>query len=232
MEAYRTEEEQVEALRRWWQENGRTTVVAVVVALGIGFGWQGWKHYNQERSEGASDLYQRMLQAYSVPALSGEQQEVAAQLAQQLKTEYEGSSYSQFAALQLASTAVIENDLSAAEGELRWVLARADVGGDIARITQVRLARVLAAQGQQEQALAILDEADAGPYQASYALARGDILSSMGREQQALEAYRAARSLATADGQINLRSLEQKLQALGSITAGGATGGSVAGEGD
>ncbi|MCP5164311.1 MAG: tetratricopeptide repeat protein [Pseudomonadales bacterium] len=232
MEAYRTEEEQVEALRRWWQENGRTTVVAVVVALGIGFGWQGWKHYNQERSEGASDLYQRMLQAYSVPALSGEQQEVAAQLAQQLKTEYEGSSYSQFAALQLASTAVIENDLSAAEGELRWVLARADVGGDIARITQVRLARVLAAQGQQEQALAILDEADAGPYQASYALARGDILSSMGREQQALEAYRAARSLATADGQINLRSLEQKLQALGSITAGGATDGSVAGEGD
>ena len=232
MEAYRTEEEQVEALRRWWQENGRTTVVAVVVALGIGFGWQGWKHYNQERSEGASDLYQRMLQAYSVPALSGEQQEVAAQLAQQLKTEYDGSSYSQFAALQLASTAVIENDLSAAEGELRWVLARADVGGDIARITQVRLARVLAAQGQQEQALAILDEADAGPYQASYALARGDILSSMGREQQALEAYRAARSLATADGQINLRSLEQKLQALGSITAGGATGGSVAGEGD
>jgi len=232
VEAYRTEEEQVEALRRWWQENGRTTVVAVVVALGIGFGWQGWKHYNQERSEGASDLYQRMLQAYSVPALSGEQQEVAAQLAQQLKTEYDGSSYSQFAALQLASTAVIENDLSAAEGELRWVLARADVGGDIARITQVRLARVLAAQGQQEQALAILDEADAGPYQASYALARGDILSSMGREQQALEAYRAARSLATADGQINLRSLEQKLQALGSITAGGATGGSVAGEGD
>ncbi len=232
MEAYRTEEEQVEALRRWWQENGRTTVVAVIVALGIGFGWQGWKHYNQERSEGASDLYQRMLQAYSVPALSGEQQEVAAQLAQQLKTEYEGSSYSQFAALQLASTAVIENDLSAAEGELRWVLARADVGGDIARITQVRLARVLAAQGQQEQALAILDEADAGPYQASYALARGDILSSMGREQQALEAYRAARSQATADGEINLRSLEQKLQALGSITAGGATDGSVAGEGD
>ena len=80
--------------------------------------------------------------------------------------------------------------------------------------------------------VAARDEADAGPYQASYALARGDILSSMGREQQALEAYRAARSLATADGEINLRSLEQKLQALGSITAGGATGGSVAGEGD
>ena len=33
MEAYRTEEEQVEALQRWWDENGRSTILAVVVAL-------------------------------------------------------------------------------------------------------------------------------------------------------------------------------------------------------
>ena len=41
MEQYRTEEEQVEALKKWWEENGRSTVVAVIVALGLGFGWQG-----------------------------------------------------------------------------------------------------------------------------------------------------------------------------------------------
>ena len=33
MEEYRTEEEQVEALRRWWNENGRSTIVAIIVAL-------------------------------------------------------------------------------------------------------------------------------------------------------------------------------------------------------
>jgi predicted negative regulator of RcsB-dependent stress response len=176
VESYRTEEEQVEALRRWWQENGRSTIVAIILALGVGFGYQGWKNHVETSAEGASDLYQRMLQAFSTPALPGEQQEVAVQLAQQLKTEYEGSSYAQFAALQLASTAVGENDLGSAETELRWVLGKADTGSDIARIAQLRLARVLAAQGQQEQALAILAEADAGPYAASYALARGDIL--------------------------------------------------------
>ncbi len=214
MESYRTEEEQVEALRRWWQENGRSTIVAIIVALGIGFGWQGFKQYNEERSEGASDLYQRMLQAFSTPALPGAQQEVAVQLAQQLKSEYEGSSYAQFAALQLASTAVGENDLSGAETELRWVLGKADAGSDIARIAQLRLARVLAAQGQQEQALGMLAEVDAGPYGASYALARGDILLSLGREDEALEAYLAARAQATTDGEVNLASLQQKLQAL------------------
>lgn len=214
MESYRTEEEQVEALRRWWQENGRSVIVAIIVALGIGFGWQGFKQYNAERSEGASDLYQRMLQAFSAPALPGEQQEVAVQLAQQLKSEYEGSSYAQFAALQLAGTAVRENDLAAAETELRWVLGKADAGSDVARIAQLRLARVLAAQGQQEQALGILAEVDAGSYGGSYALARGDILLSLGREDAALEAYLEARALAMAGGEVNLVSLEQKLQAL------------------
>ena len=33
MEQYRTEEEQVEALRKWWDENGRSTVIAVIIAL-------------------------------------------------------------------------------------------------------------------------------------------------------------------------------------------------------
>ena len=43
MEEYRTEEEQVEALRRWWDENGRSTIAAIVIALSVGFGWQAWK---------------------------------------------------------------------------------------------------------------------------------------------------------------------------------------------
>ncbi len=215
MEAYRTEEEQVEALRRWWKENGRSTIVAIVVALGVGFGWQGWKRYSVEQREGASDIYQRMLQAFTAPALSAEQQDIAVQLAQQLKSEYAGSSYGQFAALQLASVAVNENDLARAESELRWVLGKADAGSDVARIAQLRLARVLAAAGQQEQALAILQEADAGPYEGSYALARGDILLSLERQDEAREAFLAARALAAADsGNINLVTLEQKLQAL------------------
>ena len=144
MEAYRTEEEQVEALRRWWQENGRSTVVAVVLALGVGFGWQGWKQYQQDQQEGASDLYQRMLQAFAAPALSPEQQQIAIQLAEQLKTEYGASSYGQFASLQLARVAVGNNNLSEAEAELRWVLGKADTGSDTALIAQLRLARVLA----------------------------------------------------------------------------------------
>ena len=63
MEQYRTEEEQVEALGRWWKENGRSMVVAVVVALGGVFGWQAWQANELRQQEQASDLYQVLLQA-------------------------------------------------------------------------------------------------------------------------------------------------------------------------
>ena len=43
MEQYRTEDEQVEALRRWWNENGRSTLAAVVIVLAAGFGWRAWQ---------------------------------------------------------------------------------------------------------------------------------------------------------------------------------------------
>ncbi|MEM8564784.1 MAG: tetratricopeptide repeat protein [Pseudomonadota bacterium] len=216
MESYRTEEEQVEALRKWWDENGRSTIVAIVVALGLGFGYQGWQAYRADSADGASDLYQSMIQAFSAPALSAEQQEIALQLAEQLKLDYSGSTYAQFAALQLARRAVANNDLAEAQAQLRWVLGRADQNSDIGRIAQLRLARVLASDGDADQALAILSQGGEGPYQASYSAARGDVLLSLDRVSEAREAYAMALALASSEDTIgmNLMAIEQKLQSL------------------
>jgi len=216
VESYRTEEEQVEALRRWWDENGRSTIVAIILALGLGFGYQGWKGYKVDNAEAASDLYQRMLQAFSAPALSPEQQEIALQLAVQLKADYSSSTYAQFASLQLARVAVAQNNLAEAQAELRWVLGKADKGSDVARIAQLRLARVLAASGEPDQALSILEQGGEGPYKASYTVARGDILLSVDRAEEAAEAYAMALAFAAGDDSagIDLVAVEQKLQAL------------------
>lgn len=218
MEQYRTEEEQVEALRKWWDENGRSTIAAVIIALAAGFGWQGWKDYRQGQGEAASDAFQAMLQQLGGTGAAA-QQEAQAQ-GQQLKTDHSRSIYAQFAALHLARLAVERQDLATAEAELRWVLGRADAGSDVAQVAQLRLARVLAAAGQGEQALGILEQADAGAYLAAYAVARGDILMQLGRDEQAGEAYANARMLA-ARGQVpsNLQTLEQKIQSLNPVPA-------------
>jgi predicted negative regulator of RcsB-dependent stress response len=222
VDQYRTEEEQVEALRRWWDENGKSIIAAIVIAVALGFGWQTWKSNDQREQESASDLYQAMLQAVAVGAgdMTPAQQATGVELAEQLKNDYSGSTYAQFAAMHLARLAVEENDLAEAEAQLRWVLGKADKGSDAAQVAQMRLARVVAASGDTDQALAILEQGDEGPYQASYAIARGDTLLALGRNDEAREAYSNARLLAaSSQGQVNMPALEQKLQSLTPIPA-------------
>jgi predicted negative regulator of RcsB-dependent stress response len=220
VDQYRTEEEQVEALRRWWDENGKSTIAAIVIAVSVGFGWQAWKANDQQQRENASDIYQAMLQAMGSGDASAEQGLVGIDLAEQLKADYSGSTYAQFAVLHLARLAVTNNDLSEAEAQLRWVLGKADRGSDVALVAQMRLARVMASSGDTDQALAILEEVGEGPYQASYAVARGDILLALGRDEGARAAYNQALMLAaSSQGQLNMPALEQKLQSLNPVPA-------------
>lgn len=215
MDQYRTEEEQVEALRRWWDENGRSTIAAIIIALAAGFGWQGWQGHQQNQREAASDSYQVMLQALASADTSAQQRQAGIEQAEQLKTEFSGSTYAQFAALHLARLAVENNDFTEAQAQLRWVLGKADKGSDTEQVAQLRLARVLAANGDTDQALAILGQGGQGTYQASYTVARGDILLALGRGDEARDAYsQALMHAASSQGQVNMQTVEQKLQSL------------------
>ncbi|EAQ99487.1 YfgM family protein [Congregibacter litoralis] len=209
MESYRTEEEQVEALKRWWKENGRSTMVGVVLALGLGFGWQAWQKNQETAAQNASNLYQQMLQALSAE----ETGTIGRQIATELKDSHRGTVYAQFAALHLARLAVNDGQPQVAEQELRWTLAMADEGDDVHQVAQLRLARVLAAQEKEEEALALLAGANTD-FIASYAIARGDILLAQGREADALAAYESA-AAALEEGAPVPQTLQDKLEYLG-----------------
>jgi predicted negative regulator of RcsB-dependent stress response len=210
VDSYRTEEEQVEALKRWWKENGRSTVLGVVLALGLGFGWQAWQSSREAAAAQASNLYQQMLAALAAEPQQGAGP--ARALALRVKDQHRGTTYAQLAALHLARMAVNSGDLAGAEEELRWVLAMADSGSDMQRIAQLRLARVVAARGEPDSALAMLADPDPA-YAASYAMARGDILLGAGRDGEALEAFE--RAAATLDADVPLpQTLRDKLEYL------------------
>lgn len=220
MDQYRTEEEQVEALRRWWSENGRSIIASIVIAVSLSVAYQTWKGSTETKQQNASDMYQAMLQLVASGDASPAQLQQGTALAEKLKSDFSGSTYAQFAALHLARIAVDENDLAAAEEQLRWVLGEASKGSDTAQLAQLRLARVLAASGDNDQALAILGSQEQGTYQASYAIARGDILLALGNAEDARLAYSEALSLAAANpGQVNLAILQQKLQSLSPVPA-------------
>ncbi len=217
METYRTEEEQVEALKKWWDENGRSTIAAVVLALAAGFGWQGWQQHQQQQAEQASLLYEEMMQAVGQSGESAQVDSLKTQ-GERLKAEYPSSTYAQFAALHLARIAVVDGRLQDAESELRWVLTQGPAT-EVALLAELRLARVKAAMGENQAALDILGAAEPGAYAAAYAEAEGDVYLDLGDEAQAIAAYERALALAAASEVGASEALRLKLSYLSPVPA-------------
>ena len=111
-------------------------------------------------------------------------------LAGTLKQDYSGSTYALFASLHLARLDVQEGNYAAAERELRSVLT-ANPPLEIRLLAELRLARVVAAGGDPQAALAIVTAATPGTYAAAYAEVEGDLQVQLGNEAAAIEAYEA-----------------------------------------
>lgn len=194
MAELRTEEEQIEAIKRWWKENGRTTVLGVVLAVTAVVGWQSWQHFEQTKAEQSSALYQNLIAAAaSQPGqpLTEENRKTAEHLASQLKADYASTVYSQYASLWLAKNAVESGDLATAKNELQWVLGQ-EPDASMKSAAELRLARILLEEGQLDAALAIAEASPATGFESRYQELKGDVLVAQGNTAGAHNAYEAA----------------------------------------
>lgn len=203
MDVYRTEEEQVEAIRAWWRENGRSAIFGVALGLAAIFGWRGWQAHEAAQAEAASVLYQELVAA----ARAGRHDDATAR-AGQLTDNHARSPYAVFAQLVLAGLAVESKDLEAATRHLEWALARNETPALKAEIA-LRLGRVRLARQEFDAALALLT----GLQGAAAEELRGDIETARGNVDAARAAYGRART--AADGAAAGELLELKLEALG-----------------
>ena len=194
-EGYQTEDEQVEALKKWWKENGKSTLATIAIAIAGVFGFQGWQQQQQAEVDAASAIYQNLVIATTGQngTTTAEQTATANHLADTLKTDFPSSTYARFAALYKAKLAVSAKDLTGAEQELRWLLASGP-SAEITVQTRLRLARVLTAQGNHDTALKEL-LGDSGAYASAYEELRGDIYVAQGNKAEAALAYQKALEL-------------------------------------
>lgn len=205
MDVYETEQEQVEALRRWWQENGKALILGVVIGLGGLFGYRAWQDHRATEAVVAADLHATVLGALE----RGQTATVVAD-STRLRSDYAATPYAALASLAEAKALVDDGDLAAARVALTWVVEHADQE-EVAAVARLRLARLLLDQGDAGAAQAQLDALPAGRFPALVAELRGDLL----REQGQAEAARAAYREALASGSENRAVVQMKLDDLG-----------------
>lgn len=183
-----TEEQQVEELKKWWADNGRSIIAGVVIGIAIIGGWKGWNSYQESHAMEASAVYQQVMRDLSAGRVeavySGEQQ---------LLSQYSDTPYAALGAMALAKAQIDAGQLAEAEAAMHTAVERA-FDEDLRQLASLRLARILIAQEKHSAAAELL----AGDFAKAFAgLAdeiRGDLYLAQGDAAKAREAYGRASS--------------------------------------
>ena len=202
------EQEQVDALKAWWKDNGKWVVGVLVVGL-LGFaGMQFWKSHQAGQAAEAAKLYVEVVKQ----AATNDAKRIG-DAADALVGRYGSSAYASRAQLLAAQASLQARDIPHAKAQLWWVIEHAKETAlqDTARL---KLASVLLDEKKYDEALKQLDATHPEAFTGLYADLKGDVLSAMGKMEEARVAYQQA--LDKTDAKSMYRNLIQlKLDGLG-----------------
>ena len=193
MSVYQTDDEQVEALKKWWKENGKSVIGGIVLGLAIIGGWQGWQGWRQSTGEEASVMFDMLRQA-----VRNDQTEKAIEDGKRLIGDHGGTAYASFAGLELARLAYQKGEKTAARGHLQWV---ADTAPDptLQEVARLQLGHLLLDMGEYDALRDLLGKAALAAFEGEFAVLRGDLARAQGDTAGAQAAYRQALDLGVDD---------------------------------
>lgn len=179
-------EEEVERLKKFWNEYGNSLIAGVVIGVSALFGWRYWQQHTASQAIEASSLYTEVMMA-----MSQNRAQAAREPASKIVSDYQSTPYAGLAALALARLDYDAGDKAGAEKQLRTAMARASDDA-VRHAATLRLARLLLDTGKADEALSLVETQDSGGFEPEYAELRGDILLAKGDRAGARSAYQQA----------------------------------------
>lgn len=207
MEVYESEREHLDALKKWWQQNGKAIVIGAILGFGSLIGWQQWQASTKAARETASHEYDVLLADLENHNYQGVKDRGA-----NILNKFQSTPYASLAGLALAKVHVEEGDLTAARTYLQIVVDQND-DQQLRHVARLRLARLLLAQDQAQQALDLVKGVNAAGFASNYDELKGDIHVALGNTAEARSAYE--RAIAAMDAALDQSVIKMKLDDLG-----------------
>jgi predicted negative regulator of RcsB-dependent stress response len=208
VEIYQTEEQQVEAIKGYWAQNGNTIIAGIALGFAGFIGFNLYQDNQFEQELAVSDSYQALLDE------SGKDGEAFIASGEKFISENGDNSYVALTALALAKASATHKDWPQVQKQLTTAIETAPTDG-IKAIASLRLARVQVQLEQYPAALITLNNNLPASFTAAIEEIKGDVYLQQGKKDLARNAYQAA---IAADGIATSPSLQIKLDDLAQIT--------------
>jgi len=197
MNVYMTEDEQIELLKKWWNNYGDLLLSAILVLV---VGITGYRWYNvhkQKVAMAASISFTKLQQQLALNDETAVEAEINT-----LTSNYPKTPYATAAQLLTAKRLVEKNKLNDALAVLGQVESEAknELWRDLARM---RMAQIYLAQKKSEQAIAQLDNISGNHFAPMKHMLRGDVFFATKKYVEAKEEYQTALGLAAGSLQLS-----------------------------
>lgn len=211
MSVYMTEDEQLAAIKKWWQKYSTLITVILSIILLMASGYRYWQWHQEKVTAQASNAYEYMMIAYS----DHNNKRVKA-YANQLITENGRSVYADGARLILAKLYANHENYAKASEMLEYVAQNSPMKA-LKQVAALRIARLHVAQKNYDKALEELSRVDDSAWLPVVNELKGDIYAATGQYKLAMVSYREAMSEVRTHGMGNLY-LEMKTNELAALS--------------
>lgn len=181
-----TDDEQWEAIKRWFSENTLWLIGSLALACTIVYGYRFYQNHQSTRELNAAAQFDLMTSAIDANDRAG-----AKRTATSLMQAFPSSPYADQAELMLARLAVDDGQDANAVAQLTHVM-NSSRDTQLQQIARLRLARVQIDQGKPDDAISTLGAGQPGKFAARYHEVRGDALVAKKDTGGAVREYTAA----------------------------------------